>query len=91
MTTDRGITTAQNNAAMMARPGDEVTAGDGLRAFGADLILPVAMHFQTARAIAEQVICEKKRHAQPDRKTDNQYRQIQRLMPSWPRSRARKH
>jgi hypothetical protein len=44
MTTDRGITTAQDNAAVMARPGDEVAAGDGLRAFGAALILSVQMH-----------------------------------------------
>jgi hypothetical protein len=43
-TTDRGITTALNYAVVMARPGDEVAAGDGLRAFGAALILSVQMH-----------------------------------------------
>jgi hypothetical protein len=44
MTTDRGITAAQNYAAVMARPGDGVAAGDGLGAFGAALILSVQMH-----------------------------------------------
>jgi hypothetical protein len=44
VTTDRGITTALNYAAVMARPGDEVAAGDGLRAFGADSILPEQTH-----------------------------------------------
>jgi hypothetical protein len=43
-TTDRGITTALNYAVVMARPGDEVAAGDGLGAFGAALILSVQMH-----------------------------------------------
>jgi hypothetical protein len=43
-TTDRGITTALNYSAVMARPGDEVAAGDGLVAFGAALILSVQMH-----------------------------------------------
>ena len=43
-TTDRGITAAINYAAVMARPGDEVAAGDGLVAFGAALILSVQMY-----------------------------------------------
>ena len=29
----------------MARPGDEVAAGDGLGAFGAALILPIQTHY----------------------------------------------
>jgi hypothetical protein len=44
VTTDRGITAAQNYAAVMARPGDWVAAGDGLVAFGAALILPVQVN-----------------------------------------------
>ena len=43
-TTDRGITAALNYAAVMARPGDQIAAGDGLVAFGAALILSVRMH-----------------------------------------------
>jgi len=46
VTTDRGITAAQNYAAVMARPGDDVAAGDGLGAFGAALILPVQVHYE---------------------------------------------
>jgi hypothetical protein len=49
MTTDRGITAAQNYAAVMARPGGEVAAGDGLRAFGAPLILPVQVHHRSGK------------------------------------------
>jgi hypothetical protein len=45
VTTDRGIKTAQNDAAVMARPGDEVAAGDGLGAFGATFILPVKVNY----------------------------------------------
>ena len=43
-TTDQGITAAQNYAAMMARPGDRIAAGDGLVAFGAALILSVQVN-----------------------------------------------
>jgi len=53
-TTDRGITTALNYAAVMARPGDEVAAGDGLRAFGAALILSVQMHLWAGRSAVLQ-------------------------------------
>jgi hypothetical protein len=44
VTTDRGITAAQTYAAVMARSGDEIAAGDGLGAFGVTLILPVLKH-----------------------------------------------
>jgi hypothetical protein len=44
------------NAAMTAKSGGEVAAGDGLGAFGAALILPVQMHFKAGSAIALQWI-----------------------------------
>ena len=76
MTTDRGITTAQTYAAVMARPGDEVAAGDGLGAFGVALILPVQVHFVAGRVAAGQGICTKQSHPLADLKTDQQDRQI---------------
>jgi hypothetical protein len=57
MTTDRGITAAQNYAAVMARPEDEVAAGDGLRAFGAALILSVQMNLRVGRSAVLQWFC----------------------------------
>jgi hypothetical protein len=77
VTTDRGITTAQNYAAVMARSGDEVAAGDGLRAFGAAFILPVQMHFRAGRSTVVQWIYRKQSHAQVDLEADKQTRQIQ--------------
>ena len=88
MTTDRGITTAQTYAAEMARPGDEVAAGDGLGAVGVALILPVQVHFIAGREAAGQWICTKQGHSQVDLKADKQDRQIQHRTTSWPRSRA---
>ena len=41
----------------------EVTAGDGLGAFGAALILPVQTHFKEDRAVALQWIKAKQSHA----------------------------
>ncbi len=57
MTTDRGITAAQNYAAVMARPGDKVAAGDGLGAFGAALILSVQMHLWAGGSTVLQRLC----------------------------------
>jgi hypothetical protein len=62
-TTDRGITTALNYSAVMARPGDEIAAGDGLRAFGAALILSVQMHSWAGRKVAVQWIYAKPGHS----------------------------
>jgi hypothetical protein len=53
-TTDRGITDALNYAVVMARPGDEVAAGDGLGAFGAALILSVQTHSWAGRSTVPQ-------------------------------------
>ncbi len=61
----------------MARPGDEVAAGDGLVAFGAALILPVQMHFLAGKAAAGQWICTKRGHSRRGPKADKQDRQIQ--------------
>jgi hypothetical protein len=41
----------------MARPGDEGAAGDGLRAFGAALILPVQVHQEKARMLGLLWVC----------------------------------
>jgi len=78
VTTDRGITTTQDYAAVMARPGDEIAAGDGLEAFGAALILPVQVHFLAGKSAAGQWICAKQGHSQVDLKADKQGHQIQR-------------
>jgi hypothetical protein len=59
VTTDRGITAAQNYAAVMARPGDEFAAGDGLKAFGAALILPLQVHYRSSKKVVQQWICLK--------------------------------
>ncbi len=69
---------------------DFVAAGDGLGAFGAALILPVQTHLEAGRVAAGQWIYAKPRHARADQEADKQTRQIQDLMPSGPRSRARK-
>ncbi len=50
---------------------DFVAAGDGLGAFGAALILPVQTHFKTGRAIAQQWIYAKQRHALTARQVIN--------------------
>jgi hypothetical protein len=76
MTTDRGITAAQNNAAVMARPGDEVAAGDGLRAFGAALILSVQMHYERGKAAAAQWIWMKPSDGWTQLESTNEGRQI---------------
>ena len=76
MTTDRGITTAQIYAALMARSGDEVAAGDGLGAFGATLILPVRMHSRGGRTLAMQWIHEKRSSIEEPRLAENQDHQI---------------
>jgi hypothetical protein len=76
-TTDRGITTAQNYAAVMARPGDEVAAGDGLKTFGATFILAVQMHLEVGESSAVQWIHRKQSHAQVDLKADKQDHRIQ--------------
>jgi hypothetical protein len=59
VTTDRGITAAQTDAAVMARPGDNVAAGDGLVAFGVVYILLEKLHFGTRKALVGQWICGK--------------------------------
>jgi hypothetical protein len=46
LTADRGNITARSSAAMRARSGDCVAAGDGLSAFGAVFILPVQKQWQ---------------------------------------------
>ena len=76
MTTDRGITTDQIYAALMARSGDEVAAGDGLGAFGATLILPVRMHSRGGRTLAMQWIHEKLSSIEEPRLAENQDHQI---------------
>jgi len=76
VTTDRGIITAQRYAALMARSGDEVAAGDGLGAFGATLILPVQMHSRGSRATAMQWIYEKLSSIEEPRLAENQDHQI---------------
>jgi len=48
VTTDRGITAAQADAAVIARPGDNVAAGDGLVAFGVVFILLDELHFEAS-------------------------------------------
>jgi hypothetical protein len=48
VTTDRGIKAAQTYAAVMARSGDDVAAGDGLGAFGVTLILAVQKHLRAS-------------------------------------------
>jgi hypothetical protein len=50
----------------MARSGDWITAGDGLGAFGAALILTVQTHCRTAKITAGQRIYAKQRHARRD-------------------------
>ena len=42
----------------MARPGDEVAAGDGLGAFGAAFILAVQVHYEAGKAAVLQWIWE---------------------------------
>jgi hypothetical protein len=76
VTTDRGITTAQRYAALMARSGDEVAAGDGLGAFGAVLILPIRMHSRGSRTTAMQWIYEKQSFIEQSRLAENQDHQI---------------
>ncbi len=76
MTTDRGITTAQRCAALMARSGDEVAAGNGLGAFGATLILPVQKHSGGSRTTAMQWIHEKLSSLEEPRLAENQDHQI---------------
>ena len=76
MTTDRGITTAQRYAALMARSGDEVAAGDGLEAFGATRILPVQMHSGGGKTTAMQWFYEKRSSIEEPRLTENQDHQI---------------
>jgi hypothetical protein len=76
-TTDRGITAAQNYTAVMARPGDEVAAGDGLVAFGAAFILSVQMHLWADGSTVPQWPWRKQSHARADLKADKQGRQIQ--------------
>jgi hypothetical protein len=61
----------------MARSGDWITAGDGLMAFGAALILAVQMHYQAGKAVAGQWICAKQSNSAADLKADKQDRQIQ--------------
>ena len=56
MTTDRGITAAQTDAAVMARPGDDVAAGDGLVAFGVVFILLDELHFEASSWLVMQWI-----------------------------------
>ena len=50
----------------MARSGNWITAGDGLVAFGAALILAVQTHWMTSRTPAGQWIYAKPRHARKD-------------------------
>ncbi|PZV04167.1 MAG: hypothetical protein DCF23_07015 [Cyanobium sp.] len=40
----------------MARPGDEVAAGDGLGAFGVAFILPVQAHYESSNLAVLQSI-----------------------------------
>ena len=56
---------------------DFVAAGDGLVAFGADLILPVQTHCVAGRAAAGQWIYAKQSHPLMDRRADKQGHQIQ--------------
>jgi hypothetical protein len=71
----------------MARPEDEVAAGDGLRAFGATLILPVQMHSEGSIAIAGQRFYAKQDLVRWLRLTEKQGHQIRtnRLAPAQPR------
>ena len=90
-TTDRGITAAQNYTAMMARPGDEAAAGDGLGAFGAAFILSVQMHLWADRSTVPQWLWRNQRHPRAPR-TNHHLRQLDQarsFFDSRPRSRAR--
>ena len=55
----------------MARSGDWITAGDGLEAFGAALILAEQMHFWGTETTAGQLICAGRAHAWRPRLTKN--------------------
>ena len=62
---------------MLARSGNWITAGDGLGAFGAALILAVQANYGAGKAAVLQWIYSKQGHSQVDLKADKQDRQIQ--------------
>jgi hypothetical protein len=66
-----GQHTANKRAAVLARSGEWITAGDGLGAFGASLILAVQLHLWTGRTTAGQLIYAGKAHTQQPRLTKN--------------------
>jgi hypothetical protein len=61
-----GQHTANKRAAVMARSGDWITAGDGLGAFGVALILTVQVHLRASKTTAGQWIYAKPGHARRD-------------------------